>query len=186
MTDLELIELYRHHDDLGAITALVRRYDADLRMMVRRILRHDEDAADVAQTTWVRVLTALGRPEHEVHGIVRGWLWSIARNEAIDRLRRARCRPTTGMPRGLDPAISINDYSAADARLVLAGLLDALPAQHREAITLVWLRGLSVQEAADVLGVAIGTIKSRCARARTQMAAAVSRGGLITTALDPG
>jgi RNA polymerase sigma-70 factor, ECF subfamily len=184
-SDTELIELYRHHHDLDAITVLIRRHDAALRVMARRVVRHDEDAADVVQSSWVHALTALARPEYEVHGVVRGWLWSIARNEAIDRLRRARVRPTKAMPPGLDVAARTDDYTAADARMVLAGLLDGLPTQYREAITLVWLRGLSIQETADVLAVPTGTVKSRCARARQLMASAVSRGGLITTALDP-
>lgn len=184
-SDIELIRLYRSHDDHDAITTVIRRHDAALRGMVRRVLHHDEDAADVVQSTWVRALTALARPDYEVHGIVRGWLWSIARHEAIDRLRRARVRPAEAMPPGLDVASRIDDYTAADARMVLTQLLDGLPAHHREAITLVWLRGLSIQEAADVLAVPTGTVKSRCGRARTLMAAAVSRGGLITTVLDP-
>ena len=184
-TDAELVELYRHHHNLDAFTTLIRRHDAGLRSMARRVLHHDEDAADVVQSTWVSALTALGRPDFKVYGVVRGWLWSIARNDALDRLRRARTRPTTGMPPGLDPATRTNDYTAADARMVLDGLLDTLPLHHREAITLVWLRGLSTHEAAEVLGVADGTVKSRCSRARKHMAAAVARGGLITTALDP-
>lgn len=184
-SDTELIELYRHQHDLDAITALIRRHDSALRAMARRVVRHDEDAADVVQSSWVHALTALARPDYEVHGVVRAWLWRIARNEAIDRLRRARVRPTTAMPPGLDVAARINDYTAADARIVLTGLLDELPPHYREAITLVWLRGLSIQEAADVLSVPTGTIKSRCGRARTLMASATSGGGLITTALDP-
>jgi len=140
LTDIELVELYRHHHDLDAITTLIRRHDAGLRSMVRRVLRHDEDAADVVQSTWVSALTALARPDFEVHGVVRGWLWSIARHGAIDRLRRARTRPTTAMPPGLDPASGTNDYTAADARMVLHGLLDTLSPHYREAITLVWLR----------------------------------------------
>ncbi len=86
-SDNELVELYRQHDDLEAITTLIRRHERALRAMVRRILHHEEDTADVVQTTWVRALTALARPEYEVSGVVMGWLWSIARHEAIDRLR---------------------------------------------------------------------------------------------------
>ena len=185
LSDVELIDLYRQHHDLEAITRLIRRHDAALRSMVRRVLHHDEDAADVVQSAWVSALTALARPDFEIHGVVRGWLWTIARHGAIDRLRRARTRPTTTMPPGLDPAGHTNDYTAADARMVLAGLLDTLPAGQRDAITLVWLRGLSTPEAAQVLGVPDGTVKSRCNRARKHMAAAVHRSGLITTALDP-
>jgi RNA polymerase sigma-70 factor, ECF subfamily len=186
LSDVELIDRYRQHHDLEAITTLIRRHDAALRAMVRRVLHHDEDAADVVQSAWVSALTALARPEFEIHGVVRGWLWTIARHGAIDRLRRARTRPATAMPVGLDPAVHTNDYTAADARMVLAGLLDILPAGQRDAITLVWLRGLSVGEAAEVLGVPDGTVKSRCNRASKHMAGAVHRSGLITTALDPG
>src|SRR4051812_14147758 len=104
LSDAELVELYRQQDDADAITTLIRRHDTALRSMARRVLRHDEDAADVVQSTWVHALTALARPDGEVHGVVRGWLWTIARNETIDRLRRARVRPTTTMPPGHDPA----------------------------------------------------------------------------------
>ena len=183
-SDSELVELYRYRNDVDAITTLIRRHELVLRGMARRVLRHDEDAADVVQSTWVHALTALARPDFEVHSVVGAWLWKIARNEAIDRLRRARVRPTTPLRPDLDVAARGNDYTAADARMVLAELLDTLSLHHREAIALVWLRGLSIQETADVLAVPAGTVKSRCARARSLMAAAVSRGGLIVTVLD--
>lgn len=82
-----------------------------------------------------------------------------------------------------DPVAPGDPYTAAEARLVVAQPLDVLPAPQREAIELVWLRGLLVDEAAAVLDVATGTVKSRCLRACQAMADAVTRAGLITTAL---
>jgi len=184
-TDVELVARYRHDGDTEAMSALIRRYERPLRFMAWRVMGNKEDAADVVQTTWVNVLTALARPEFAQWGNVRGWLYCIARNDAIDRLRRAHARLSVAMPPDFDAPANGDAFTAADARMIIERLLDEVPSAQREAIVLVWLRGLSVNEAAEVLDIPVGTVKSRCKRARAAMASAVSRGGAITTALDP-
>lgn len=184
-TDAELVTRYRHDGDSEAITTLIRRYERPLWHIARRVLGSSEDAADAVQSVWVSVLTVLARSEFALWGEVGAWLYRITRNEAISRLRRARVRPAEAMPPGLDPVAFGDAFTVADARMVITQLLDEVAEAQRVAIVLVWLRGLSVAEAAEVLDVPVGTVKSRCNRARKAMAAAVSRGGAITTALDP-
>ena len=184
-TDAELVVRYRHDGDTEAMTVLIRRYERPLWHAARRVLGSTEDAADAVQSVWVNVLTVLARSEFELWGEVGAWLYRITRNESISRLRRARVRPAEAMPPGVDPAAFGDAFTVADARMVIAQLLDEVPEEQRDAIVLVWLRGLTVAEAAEVLDIPVGTVKSRCSRARKAMGVAVCRGGAITTALDP-
>lgn len=195
VSDAELVERYQQHRDTDAFTIVVSRYQRRLWATAARMLRNPQDASDVVQSAWLNALRALARPGGFDHrASVSTWLHRIVRNEAVDRLRRNQVRAHQSldehsgrMDDNGGPAAPGDAFAAADARLVLAELLDGLAPAQREAIELVWLRGLSVDEAAAVLGVATGTVKSRCGRARQQMAAAVARAGLITTALhhDP-
>lgn len=183
--DAELVERYRRHRDHDAFTVLVHRHAPGLRATAMRMLRDPQDAADVVQLTWIDVLGALAGPDGSFDGrsTVSTWLGSIVRNEAIDRMRRNKLRTHPPLEHHPDPVAPGDAYTAADARMVVIQLLDVLPDLQREAIELVWLRGLTVAEAATVLDVRTGTVKSRCARARQAMAAAAGRAGLITTAL---
>jgi len=148
--------------------------------MARRMLRDREDAADGVQTAWIRAVTALSRPGgFEERAQFATWMWSIVRQEALNHLRRVRVRRhlTDHVTGNEDEPWARGDaYSATEDQMVVAELLAVLPPGQRAAIELVWLRGLSSAEAADVLGVEVGTVKSRCSRAWAAMAAVVARG----------
>jgi RNA polymerase sigma-70 factor (ECF subfamily) len=82
-------------------------------------------------------------------------------------------------PSGREPAAPVQDH---DTALVVRAALAALPAEQRAALVLVDVQGYPVIEAAEILGVAEGTIKSRCARGRARMALAL---GHLRTGSDP-
>jgi RNA polymerase sigma-70 factor (ECF subfamily) len=98
-------------------------------------------------------------------------------NACLDRMRRRQAHPTVplpdgthsddGSPRGPEPAAPVQDH---DTAMVVRQALAALPAEQRAALVLVDVQGYPVIEAAEILGVAEGTIKSRCARGRARMA----------------
>ena len=85
-------------------------------------------------------------------------------------MRREKVRPTVPLPEHHDPASTRDEHAGTDARLDVMAALARLPEGHRTAIVLVDLQELSVAEAAEVLGVAEGTVKSRCSRGRAMLA----------------
>lgn len=98
---------------------------------------------------------------------VTTWLHRIVVNACLDRLRRHR--PVAPWPEH-DLADGRDRHASTEVRLDVRAALDRLPEGQRAALVLVDMDGLSVAEAAQILGVAEGTIKSRCARGRLAMA----------------
>ena len=137
-------------------------------------LRRAEEAADALQDALV---SAFRRAEtFRGEAAVTTWLHRIVVNACLDRIRRRRARPTVGLPDpaepGALPAAATTPDPAGDAvtRLDVEAALTALPADQRAAIVLVDLQGYPVADAAEVLGVPVGTVKSRCARGRVRLA----------------
>lgn len=152
---------------VGAFDVLVRRYAERLWLLAFRTLDHREDAADAVQETFVSAL----RHAHRYRGDseVSTWLHRITVNACLDRIRRRRTRAVEPLA-GHDlptPRDGIDDHLT---RLTVAEALATLPDGHRLAVVLVDVHGFSIGEAAAILGVAEGTIKSRCARARGRLA----------------
>ena len=153
--------------DVDALAVLVCRYDRALHHAARRVLGNNADADDVVQSAWVSVARSASGFEYRCS--VFSWLWRLAHNQALDHLRRQRARPQVPMFDGFDAAAAGDDFADTDDRVLVSDLLDQLTAAQREAIQLVHLQGHTVAEAAQMLGVAEGTIKSRCARARNAL-----------------
>ena len=138
---------------------------AETQTPVWRLCAHLVDptaAADLAQEVYVRALSAL--PRYRGAAPALPWLLAIARHVCIDEVRRRtrRSRPGTA---GLRPATTPD---VAD-QVVLWVLVAALPGERRLALVLTQLLGLSYADAATVCGVAVGTIRSRVARARADL-----------------
>ena len=93
-------------------------------------------------------------------------------NACLDRIRRNRARPTAPLPDGgaEEPALTLDAMAARESRLAVDDALRSLPVEQRAAIVLVDVEGYSVAETAQMLGVAVGTVKSRCARGRARLA----------------
>lgn len=112
---------------------------------------------------------------------VRTWLFGIGRRQAVQRLGRSRGLPRAviddsglaGLPTA-EPGPEAVMLARSDVAAVRVAIGE-LSAVHREVLELVFAHGLSVQEAARVLGVPDGTVKSRLSNARRSLAAAVSR-----------
>lgn len=121
------------------------------------------DADDVHQELWLRVYRSLARLEDA--GAFRTWLFRSTRHQAIDFLRRQRRAETLfseGPPEALEGVAEAGDPAewAANAQEVEA-LLGALSPGHREVLLLRYLDDLSHAEIALVLGVPVGTVRSR-------------------------
>ncbi|MGZ6793468.1 MAG: sigma-70 family RNA polymerase sigma factor, partial [Mycobacteriales bacterium] len=100
---------------------------------------------------------------------VTSWLHRIVVNACLDRVRRQAVRPTVPLPEQ-PPADPRDRVAERETALELERALAALPLEQRLAVGLVDLQGLSVAEAASVLDVPPGTVKSRCSRARARLA----------------
>ncbi len=172
-------DLLRAHvdGDPQAFAELVRRHRDRLWAVALRTIGDREEAADAVQDA----LLAAHRNAARFRGdsAVTTWLHRIVVNACLDRIRRRQAHPTVPLPdgsrsddrpSGVEPAAPVHDH---DTALVVRAALAALPVDQRAAIVLVDVQGYPVAEAAEMLGVAEGTIKSRCARGRARMAIAL-------------
>lgn len=145
------------------------------------MLRDREDAADALQDAFVRAFRAAGSFRGDAE--VGTWLHRIMINVCLNRAAARQRRLTVPLLDELEDEhrtdlVDQDDaFAAADSRRDMATLLARLPDDQRLAIVLVDVEGYSVAEAAQVLGVAAGTIKSRCARGRARLAAILVRAG---------
>jgi RNA polymerase sigma-70 factor (ECF subfamily) len=128
------------------------------------------DADDLVQDTVERALRNIDRWTPGTR--MDSWMFRIAQNHWIDTIRARRVR---GQPVALDEAehIGIDGAGAAEASVTLSetrAALMKLPEEQRSVVALVLIDGLSYREAAEILGVPMGTVTSRLARAREALA----------------
>ena len=103
---------------------------------------------------------------------VTTWLHRIVVNACLDRIRRRQARPTVPLPDTgpAEPAVPRDAIEEQDTRMAVQEALAALPEEQRAPIVLVDVEGYSVTDTAAALGIAEGTVKSRCARGRVKLA----------------
>jgi RNA polymerase sigma-70 factor (ECF subfamily) len=157
---------------------LVRRYERELYGYLRRYIGDADLAADVFQNTCVAVFTKI--KQYEPGRPARPWLYAVATNQAIDAMRRrARRKDSKNVPllpddhTGGDSAASLFELLEQDGpspdevaegtelRHLVRTAVDALPDLLRQVVILTYFQGMKYQDAADVLGVPLGTVKSR-------------------------
>jgi RNA polymerase sigma-70 factor (ECF subfamily) len=159
--------------DRVALSEFIRRTQADVWRYVSR-LSHPTLADDLTQETYLRVLSALAA--FEGRSSARVWLLAIARRVVVDRIRHERARPQLfGGESWFDLTDSLRASIHFSNNLEVEELLSVLEPARREAIVLTQLLGFSYAEAALISGCAVGTIRSRVARARAELVAAVER-----------
>ncbi|MER7003021.1 RNA polymerase sigma factor SigM [Dactylosporangium sp. NPDC000555] len=151
--------------DPNAFAELVRRHRDRLWAVALRTLGDREEAADALQDALLSAFRAAGGFRGD--SAVTTWLHRIVVNACLDRIRRRQARPTVPLPEtDVTPAPATDRDTAMDVRQALR----QIPADQRAALVLVDVQGYGVAEAAVILGVAEGTIKSRCARGRARLA----------------
>lgn len=164
--DRDLMALHVAGDGY-AFTELVRRHQDRLWSVAVRMLRDPEAASDAVQDA---LLSAYRRADsYRGDAAVSTWLYRVVVNACLDRIRRERARPTAPLP-ATDPPTGVDDQQRTVDRLAVEWALAQLPAAQRAAILLVDLEELQVAEAAEILGVPAGTVKSRCSRGRAALA----------------
>ncbi|WP_406073778.1 RNA polymerase sigma factor SigM [Micromonospora sp. NBC_01638] len=174
-TDLELLRAHVDGDP-HAFAELFHRHRDRLWAVALRTLGDREDAADALQDALLSAHRAAARFRGD--SAVTTWLHRIVVNACLDRIRRRQAHPTVPLPDGnraedrsgiggVEPAAPAEDH---DTALVVREALAALPFEQRAALVLVDVQGYPVVEVAHILGVAEGTVKSRCARGRARLA----------------
>jgi RNA polymerase sigma-70 factor (ECF subfamily) len=167
--DIALVERYVG-GDLDAFDELVRAHRDRVFAICLRMLKDRDAALDAAQDTFVTLFRKADR--YKAEAAFSTWLYRVTMNVCYDHLRRAKRRRTDPLPDGVDPA----DPSAQDplegveVRPDIEAALAELVPEFRSAVVLVDLHGLSLEMAADALGVPVGTVKSRVFRGRKQLA----------------
>lgn len=165
-------ELLRAHvgGDRGAFDTLVRRHRDRLWAVALRTLADREEAADALQDALLSAYRKADRFRGE--SAVTTWLHRIVVNACLDRARRRQARPTVPLPTGTagEPVATGPAVADRDTALTVRAALAQLSVEQRAALVLVDLYGYPVGEAAEILDVADGTVKSRCARGRARLA----------------
>lgn len=141
--------------DMAAIARL--HYDAVFRFCARRV--GAERAADVSQDTFLTAQKALRKFRGESN--LRTWLFGIANNECRRSRRKQSCEPLLLDIDPECPAGAENSETSIVNRQALAEALGKLSHEHREVVVLHEIEGLTYEEAATVLDVPVGTVKSR-------------------------
>ncbi len=175
LTDEMLLEAARA-GDRGAFDSLVHRYEKELYGYLRRYLGDAALAEDVFQNTFLKVYEKLD--QYEAGRPVRPWLYTIATHQAVDALRRVNRRGAISLDRkgssggetdqsSLADLLVSKDQSPQDAlsleeqRQALRLAVEELPELYREVLLLAYYQEMKYKDIAEVLGVPVGTVKSR-------------------------
>jgi RNA polymerase sigma-70 factor, ECF subfamily len=159
--------------DADAFGELFRRHKDRLWAVALRTLGDPEEAADALQDAMISAFRRASSFRGD--SAVTTWLHRIVVNACLDRMRRRAARPaTTGSDQqALDIAAvarALPDPSSdSDTSLDVMAALRMLPPDQQAALVLVDMLGYPVADAADVLGVSVGTVKSRCSRGRVRL-----------------
>ena len=179
--------------DEDAFSALLDRYEKTVYNLAFQYTRHREDAADITQDVFIKLWRTLGSFRGDCS--FSGWVIRITRNTALDYLRRQNNHAALSLTmdeedadgRGRemeladdrpehDPALQAeqNERSAA-LQTAIASLRD----DHREILVLRDMQGFSYTEIAEMLGLEMGTVKSRLARARIHVKEFLEKGNFF-------
>ncbi|HYH69460.1 MAG TPA: RNA polymerase sigma factor [Urbifossiella sp.] len=177
LTDAELAGRYAEHRDAAAFEVLVWRQGPMVWGTCHRVLRHQQDAEDAFQATFLALARAAGTLGSRQ--AVAGWLHRVAMNSALNM--KARHRLT-----GLTDDVSAPLTPDGELSGAVDEELERLPHRMRAAFVLCCLEGMTNAEAARELGCPVGTVDSRLHAARTRLRDRLTRRGLGPTAILVG
>jgi RNA polymerase sigma-70 factor (ECF subfamily) len=163
--------------DLSAFEDLVRAYQADAWRYAYHLTGRRGTADDVVQEAFLHAFRSMGT----YHGEARfsNWLLRIVRNCAIDAYRRTRRETPVAFDResgfaGVERGMSVAE--PGEDRIRLAQAIRHLPIDLREAFVTIEVLGFDYRESSQILGVKVGTLKSRMHRARAHLIRALGQG----------
>ncbi len=175
--------------DERAFGRLMEIYCSTAERVAYTILRTEEAAADAVQDAWIKVHGAIERFED---GNFRAWLLRIVTNTCYDHLRRQKRRPSVSLDELMDGshvefadhAQTIDPEASAlrrEQRDMLLAAIQELSPWHRDVVILVDVHGYDYGEAAEMLNVPLGTVKSRLSRAKSSLRDRLTDANLLVT-----
>jgi len=176
VSDETLMRRYCEKGDRVAFDELVHRYERELFGYLRHYLGNAELAEDAFQQTFLQV--HLKCHQFDPRRRVRPWLYTVATNQAIDLQRRQKRHKMVSLDRrttskreedvgALGQLVDAQEHRPEDQaelleqRAQIREAVDSLPEQARQVLLLVYFQGMKYREAADVLSIPVGTVKSR-------------------------
>ena len=177
-SDVELADRHRYGDE-AAFEEVHERFASMVYGLCLRMSGDSTRAQDLSQDVFLRIFRSLGR--FRGRSSLRTWVYTVTLNHCRSRLGRKRLRTEsleleTGERALQDPCRDPEDLTVAhDTGKVVSEALLHLPTRFREAVVLRDIEGLSYAEIASVLGIRIGTVRSRIARGRDQLRVLLGR-----------
>jgi len=189
-TDEQLLLEYRSQEDRRAFDELVHRYERELYGYLRHYTGDADLAEDVFQQTFLQV--HLKRNQFEPGRKVRPWLYTVATNQAIDLQRRNRRHQMVSLNRragsdsedeagalidlldGSEPG-PVEQAESTEQADQLRRVVENLPEPTRQVVMRVYFQGLKYRQAAEVLSIPVGTVKSRLHAAIGKLNEALTR-----------
>lgn len=172
--------------DRASLEVLLRNHHDRVFAICRRLTGNDADAADATQEALIALVRGLSR--YDGRAAFSTWAYRVVTNACLDEMRRRKRRPDPGLPeqeieqRGAAPSL---DEATAD-RLTIDDALQRIPEEFRSAVVLRDITGMDYAEIAEVLGIPPGTVRSRIARGRAQLANHLTEQGRVTRRLSGG
>lgn len=172
--------------DVGAFETLITQYERKVYNLAYRLTGNHEDASDMAQEVFIRVFQKL--PEFRGDSSFSTWLFRIANNACLDEIRKRKRQRVTSFdnPYETDEGEMSRQYAdeadgpeeLLDRRETQAAVqqcINALDEEYRVVVVLRDIKGYAYNEIADMLGLNLGTVKSRLNRARAAIKEKFSR-----------
>ncbi|WP_046468737.1 RNA polymerase sigma factor SigM [Allosalinactinospora lopnorensis] len=174
LPDKELLSRHAQGDD-QAFNELVKRHRERMWAVAVRVLGDPEEASDALQDAFLSAFRGAHRFRGDAQ--VSTWLHRIVINACHDRMRRKLVRPSVPTDDATLDVLSNertkgttpDPTGRSDSSLDVQAALENLPPEQRLALILVDMLGYRVDEAAEILEIASGTVKSRCARGRARL-----------------
>lgn len=184
MDERQLILAARKGDD-AAFEKLIERYRVRIYSICLRLLCDANEAGEAAQETMVKVYLSL--KHYHFRSSFATWVYTLARNTALDQRRRAERRKDISLdelPDGGECLVMVEDRTGEaleqrELRRELAEMIRQLPEEQRRCLILKDIDGYSCEEIAGIVGISEGTVKSRLHRGRDRLQKMIRESGLL-------
>ena len=182
MTDLQERDLIRKakQGDMLAFEELILKHEKIVYNLALRMMNHSEDAMDISQEVFLKAYRSL--TNFDERSAFSTWLYRITHNTCIDEIRKRKGKQTYSLEEDLESEDGSMQRQVADdgdtpeeslmrkeEKSEILHALDTLSEEHKAAIILRDVKGMSYEEIAEILELSLGTVKSRINRARNQL-----------------
>lgn len=162
LSENDLVQAIRQKDKLGA-EALYDMYSSSLYGIIYRIVQHEEIAEDLLQETFVKIWNSFSSYDAS-KGRLFTWMVNVARNLSIDKIRSKDFR-NNSKNQDIENTVNFIDEQRSTAInpdiLGIKELVQQLKPEQKSILDLVYFRGYTHVEAAEELGIPLGTVKTR-------------------------